>query len=128
MTIKRIVEKDGKQGMIDRGGVAVFPIVYNDLGTFSDELVYAQKDSLYGYFDKNNTMRIAEKFDEAFPFNNGLAKVQIGENQAFIDAFGSQIVPPGYEEIDFFNDSLLIFVEEDQMGLMRKNCRVVHHR
>jgi hypothetical protein len=122
---RALVEKDSKQGMIDRTGGIIFPISYSDLGAVSEGLVYAQKDSLYGYYDKNNTPRISERYQDAFPFLNGMAKVQIGENQAYIDEFGSQIVPPGYEEIDFFNDSLLIFIEEGLKGLMRKNCRVL---
>ncbi|MFN5911870.1 MAG: WG repeat-containing protein, partial [Bacteroidota bacterium] len=35
------------------------------------------------------------------------------------------IVPPGYADISFFNDSLLVFENNGQYGLMRRNCSIV---
>lgn len=122
---RAVVEIDGKFGMIDRTGNEVFKILFNDLGSVSEELVYANADSLYGYYDRNGNTRIAPKFNEAYPFSKDIAKVQVGDNQAFIDIYGTYVVAPGYPEISFFNDSLLIFEEDDKVGLMRKNCRVL---
>jgi hypothetical protein len=73
----------------------------------------------------NGNVRITPKYTEAYPFSKGIAKVQSGENQAYIDIYGTFVVAPGYPEISFFNDSLLIFEEDEKVGLMRKNCRVV---
>jgi hypothetical protein len=122
---RALVELDGKYGMIDRLGEAIFPIEYNDLGTVSEELIYAQKDSLYGYYDKNANQRIAPRFEEAFPFQNGFAKVVFKGKQAIIDAYGTFIVPPAFDEVAYFNDSLLVYSEDGSMGLCRKNCEVV---
>ena len=122
---RAVVERSGLYGMIDRTGNAVFKVRYTDLGTVSEDLVYANADSLYGYYDRNGNVRIAPKFNEAYPFSKGIAKVQSGENQAYIDIYGTFVVAPGYSEISFFNDSLRIFEEDDMVGLMRKNCRVV---
>lgn len=122
---RAIVEKNGRFGMIDRVGNLIFPLEFNDLGFLSEGLVYGMKDSLYGYYDKNFSVRLPEKYTEAFAFIDGKAKVQIGENQAFIDEYGTFTVPPGYPEISFFNDTLLTFEEEELFGLMRKNCQVV---
>jgi hypothetical protein len=122
---RTLVELDGKFGMIDRSGTLVFPIEFEDLGNVSEELIYGKKDSLYGYYDRNGNVRIEARFEEAFPFQKGVAKVQYKGKQAFIDEYGTFIVPPAYDEIDFFNDSLLTFSSDGLFGLMRRNCQVV---
>ena len=122
---RAVVEKDEKFGMIDRVGSLIFPLEFNELGTLSEGLVYGSKDSLYAYYDKNYNLRIQPKYNEAFAFLGKKAKVQIGINQAFIDEYGTFLVPPGYEKIRIFNDSLFIFEDEDSIGLIRNNCQVV---
>jgi len=122
---RAVVEKDEKFGMIDRVGSLIFPLEFSELGTLSEGLVYGSKDSLYAYYDKNYNLRIEPKYNEAFAFLGKKAKVQIGKNQAFIDEYGTFIVPPGYEKIRIFNDSLFIFEDGDSIGLIRKNCQIV---
>lgn len=122
---RAIVTVKEKQGMIDRSGDIIFPLEFEDIGILSEGLIYAAKDSLYGYFDKNFNPRVSYKFDEAYTFIDGKAKVQIGEKQAFIDEYGTYVVPPGFGSISFFNDSLLIFEDDEYFGLMRKNCELV---
>ena len=60
----------------------IFPAIFNDLGQFSEQLIYAQKDSLYGYFDQLGFQRIQPEFTEAFSFLNGRAKVKVGEERS----------------------------------------------
>jgi hypothetical protein len=122
---RSVVELDGKFGMIDRSGKRVFPVDFKDLGTLSDGLVYGQKDSLYGYYDADFIQRIPEKFKEAYSFADSLAKVQVGEKQAIIDVYGTNVVAPGYRFIEFFSDTLLIFEDNGKYGLMKRNCEVV---
>ncbi|MBI1838267.1 MAG: WG repeat-containing protein [Flavobacteriia bacterium] len=122
---RAIVEIKDKVGIIDRSGLVIFDMIYEDLGTFSEGLIYALKDSLYGYYDKIGVKRIDTKFNEAFAFNKGIAKVQTNENQAFIDLYGSYIVPPAYSNIHFFTDSLLVFEENEKFGLMKRNCQII---
>ncbi|MEY3236859.1 MAG: hypothetical protein RI883_960, partial [Bacteroidota bacterium] len=110
---RALIEVEGKQGMIDRSGNLVFQPVFKDLGQLSENLAYGSKDSLYAYYDKNSNLRIHEKFEEAYAFIGGIAKVQQNGNQGYIDEFGTFVVPPGYPEISFFNDSLLIFKDEE---------------
>ena len=123
---RAIVEINEKSGMIDRAGNLVLECVFEDLGPVSEGLLYAQKDDLYGFYDINGTMKIQHKFSEAYSFVKGMAKVQIEDKQAFIDVYGSYMVPPGYDNISFFSDTLLIFEDEDYLGLMQKNCAVTH--
>lgn len=124
---RAIVEKKGKAGMIDRSGNVIFPFEFQDLGQISEGLVYGLKDSLYAYYDNNYNVRIPERFVEAYEFSNGIAKVQVGDYQAYIDQFGSYMVAAGYPKISFYNDSLLVFTDEESEleGIIRKNFHIV---
>ncbi len=122
---RAIVEKNEFSGMIDRSGNIVFPIEFLDLDIANDDLIFALKDSLYGFYDWNYNLRIPEKYNEVFPFENDLAKVKIGFKEAFIDEYGTTAVPLGFDNISFFSDTLLVFEENQKFGLMNKNCQVV---
>ena len=122
---RSVVEKGGKFGMIDRSGNKIFPIEFDDLGSLSEGLAFGKKDSLYGYYDADYNLRLTEKYTDAFSFIDGFAKIQTGENQAYIDQYGTYAVAPGYKEIDFYNDTLLIFEEEGLYGIMKRNCQIV---
>jgi hypothetical protein len=122
---RSIVGLNGKVGVINRAGHIIMPIEFVDIGNFSEGLIYAKRDSLYGYYDNTGFQRIEEKFTEAFSFSKGLAKVQIGKKQSFIDIYGSAIVPPIYESIQFFNDSLFVFELNSRFGICKKNGLVL---
>ena len=122
---RAIVGLNDKLGVIDRSGRISMPITYKDLGTFSEGLIYGKVDSLYGYYDNSGFLRIDEKYLEAFSFIKGLAKVILGKNQSFIDAYGSTMVPTTYESIHFFNDSLLVFETYGKFGICRKNGQII---
>ena len=122
---RAIVGLKEKIGLIDRTGKVILPIKFDDLGTFSEGLIYGKKDSLYGYYDKTGFLRIDEKYTEAYSFSKGLAKVVIKENQTFIDAYGTKMVPSIYESIRFFNDSLLVFELNGKFGICRKNGQII---
>ncbi len=122
---RSIVGLNGKVGVINRAGHVIMPILFFDIGTFSEGLIYAKRDSLYGYYDNSGFQRIEEKYTEAFSFSKGLAKVQIGKKQLFIDIYGTVIVPPIYESIHFFNDSLLIFELNSRFGICKRDGLVL---
>ena len=50
----------------------------------------------WGYIDKFGTLRIPFKYDEAFPFMEGLARVQMGASNGFIDTTGTLAIPMKY--------------------------------
>ncbi len=122
---RAIVERFERVGMIDRTGVPIFETVFEDLGVISEGLIYGMKDSLYGYYNTSGTQMINELYTEAFSFQNGMAKVEINGKQAFINTIGKYVVHPAFEEVEFFNDSLIIFGKGDKYGLMKKNLQIV---
>ena len=122
---RAIVQEDGRYGVIDRIGNYVIKPIYKEIEGLSSGLFLAANDSLFGYIDKNGVVKIPFKFSDAFPFSVGMAKVVVNQKQAIINEIGDFIVEPCKSSISFFNDSLLIFEENEFYGIMRKNCSVV---
>ena len=122
---RAIVQENGFYGVIDRIGNYILKPVYTDIQGLSSGLFLVGKDSLYGYVDKDGKVKIPIQFTDAYPFASGVAKVEMDGKQAFIDDNGGFIVPPCKSTLSFFNDSLIIFEENELYGLMRRNCSVV---
>ncbi len=83
--------------IIDRAGKTVKEIPWLPIGTFSEGLVPVKtwgkekNKNMYGYIDTQGMMAIQAQFDNALPFRNGLARVRLQRNDAYIDKAG-QIV------------------------------------
>ena len=118
---RSMVEKGGKYGMIDRNGYSIFEPIFEELGPVSEGKVFARKDSLYGYYSKNRISLIPERFEEAESFENQQAHVRIQGKEAIIDSVGSFVVKPFFDEVDFFTDTLLIFIENEKYGICNLN-------
>jgi hypothetical protein len=114
---RSIVEKNGKFGMIDRNGYTVFEPIFEELGPVSEGMVFARKDTLYGYYSRNRISLIPERYEEAESFELGYAHVRIQGKEAIIDSVGSFIVNPIYDNVEFYSDTLLIFIENEKYGI-----------
>jgi hypothetical protein len=122
---RAIVQENGLYGVIDRIGNYILKPIYTDIQGLSSGLFLVGTDSLYGYVDKDGKVKIPIQFTDAYPYALGMAKVELDGKQAFIDDKGGFIVPPCKSMLSFFNDSLIIFEENELYGLMRRNCSVV---
>ena len=122
---RSVVEKNGKLGMIDRNGYSIFEPIFEELGPVSEGKVFARKDSLYGYYSKNRISLIPERFEEAESFENQQAHVRIQGKEAIIDSVGSFVVKPFFDEVDFFTDTLLIFIENEKYGICNINANPI---
>ncbi|MFT5860094.1 MAG: hypothetical protein ACI865_002202 [Flavobacteriaceae bacterium] len=120
-----IVEKGDKMGLIQRNGHLVLKCDFEDLGMISDGLVYGSMGGEYGYYDAMGRERIAPKYDDAFDFHNGIAKVELYGLQAYIDIYDVFVAQPAHSEIELYSDSLFVFTANDLMGLMDRLAKVV---
>jgi hypothetical protein len=68
---------------------------------FSEGMIAAKKEGLYGYKDKKNNWVIAPRFEYADEFKNGVAKVSIGKlgagNFGYINKAGAFVIPPVFD-------------------------------
>ena len=92
-------------------GEITVPFEYDDLGNYSEGLIWAEKDNKYGFIDINNNVVIQFKYDKAYDFSEGLAAVEefdhimntIGglalyNKTGFIDKHGDFIINPKFNK------------------------------
>lgn len=85
--------------------------------------VYKQKDK-YGYSDENGVVVIEAKYTQAYPFENGMAKVCKGKKWGYIDETGKEIIKIQYENIEPFNDGIARVKKGKKYGYIREDGTV----
>lgn len=95
-------------GVVDSKGV-LQGVRYKYQPYFSEGLMVFQKDSLYGYMDKNGTVIIKPAYKNALHFNEGLAAVR-GDNGSwgYINKKGEMVIRPAYVYAGRFSEGLAI--------------------
>lgn len=86
-----IVTKDGMSGLISRTGEQITGLIYDIILKPSEELLAAKKNGLFGYIRKSGSTAIGFMFDDAFGFENGIARVKLKGRDILIDRDGNQI-------------------------------------
>lgn len=100
--------KDVLCGLVncETGEVAI-PFEYDDLGAYSEGLIWAEKDRKCGYLDINNNVVLKFEYAKAYDFSEGLAAVEkntgnyVNTNMGrvperktgFIDKYGKTVIP-----------------------------------
>lgn len=83
---------------------------YDEAQYFSEGMARVKKDGKYGFVNAQGKEIVTCKYDYAYPFSNGLAKVCVGEEDnekwGYVNSGGIEIVPCKYDYIDYFSDGL----------------------
>jgi hypothetical protein len=59
-----------------------------------------------GFVDEHGEFKINPTFDDALPFSDGLAAIQINKKWGFIDAVGHQIIQPKFSNAYYFREGV----------------------
>ncbi len=85
------VTKKNKQGVINRAGKPVLPIVYDEIEIFSEGFATIRQGKKYGFIDTTFTMIVPPRYDSVSEYSNGYANVQLkGKSFKQISAIGKQ--------------------------------------
>ena len=104
----------------------------NDMGdyivTFSDEIqniaeqserwFVIRKEGSYGFVDDQGRLRIANRYDAARSFHEGLAAVSLINKWGFLNKEEQLVVQPFYDKVDDFHDGLSIVRRADLYGIV----------
>ena len=134
--------REGKYGFVDKTGREVVSCQYDDAGDFCEGLarveVHVPSDDCAdddwidrilggknGYIDKTGTVVIPCKFDQAYTFHEGLARVRQNGKYVFIDKTGTEVftIEDGSDPDDF-SDGLSRVNRDGKTGFIDKTGRV----
>ncbi len=134
---KCIIEKDGKQGIIDENGNEVLPLVYSKIIRVGQRKQFAvHTNEKWGLVDDAGKFLFPSVFDSIDDFYVGVYIVSIGNKVGLIDCFGRVVFPIVYDEIDNTwssydekentSDGSFILVKQDGLyGLYNKEKQIL---
>jgi hypothetical protein len=96
-----------------------------DIVMFSEGLLAIQKDSAWGYIDKNGRTIIPFTFEECWNFRDGIALVKQNSKYAWIDKNGRNIANDWFEGVGEFSMDLVAVQKKDHWGYMNSKGEVV---
>ena len=93
------VEKNGRNGFLDRTGELVIPFIWSQTSVFSEGLVSVRDEKgKYGFIDRQGTLIVPCKWESASDFSEGISCVQNDKGlYGFVDKSG-QVVSCWYDE------------------------------
>ncbi len=112
---KKIVEKDGKYGIINNIGELVVDCKYLKIKT---EDVFFKVDSCnkYALIPTSYKENFDFIYDDVGSFNEGLANVEINEKWGVIDTAGNIIIDFIYDYIGSYSEKLFIVRKDEKYG------------
>jgi hypothetical protein len=123
----RVRLPDRKWGIIDKKGNVVVECKYDDLGSITKEgLAYFKKEGKYGYLNAEGTTVLPNIYEDAYNFNEGLAKVKMNNLWGFINTKAKEIISIKYEKVGhFFSDGLVSVTINNKLGFINKKDKIV---
>lgn len=79
----------------------------------------------WGFIDPNGTIVIEPQFDNASCFNEGLAKIQIGDKWGFIDPTGNIVIQPQFEYVSDFHEGRAIIQRGEKYGFIDQTGKII---
>jgi hypothetical protein len=78
---------------------------------FSENLVLFKRDGKYGFLNKKGKIKIPAIYDQAYPFINGLAYVELNGKAGYINSKEKSIIPIKFKQLWFINENMIRFAE-----------------
>ncbi|MEO9474295.1 MAG: WG repeat-containing protein [Cyclobacteriaceae bacterium] len=91
-----------------------------DVLSYDGEWFVVRKADQYGFVDEEGRLRIANRYDDARPFSDGLAAIRLIGKWGFVDKKEQLTVQPFYNEVGDFEDGLAVVRIHDQYGIVNK--------
>lgn len=86
-----IATSEGQSGLFSREGEPLTGLIYDQILPANESMFPVRKNGKYGFIRRDGVMAIKPRFDDAFGFRDGFARVSNANNQFLIDREGRVI-------------------------------------
>lgn len=118
---RAIIERSGKDGIIDGNGRIVLEPTFNEIKEFSEYFAAFRSGVSWGYLDQYGKIAIGPKFESASAFSCGLAAVRINGKYGYINTTGAWRIEPKLDEAADFWKGLAQAELNGKSVLINKN-------
>jgi len=92
---------------------------YDDFVLFADELLAVKYEGKWGYIDPGGKIILPFQYDEAAPFEDGIACVAIGEKKLVIDTSGKELCDVStYDSVENGGNKTIIVKKDGLFGVI----------
>lgn len=107
-----VVQKNGKYEIINKKEEEIL-VCENELKAYEDNQPTVFKaDDTFGFIYKNGNTFIKNTFQDALPYKQGIAAINVDGKWGYIDLYGNIIIQPQYEEVTSLISEGKVFVKE----------------
>lgn len=106
-----MIYKDGRPVLGYNDGVS-------DVLSFSEGYFHIIKDGKHGFVDVNGKLRVANRYDSAQFYSEGLAPVKLLDKWGFIDKYEILTIQPFYRYSSVFKNGLAIIQSGEKYGII----------
>lgn len=110
----------GKSLLLDTLGHPFVLPGFDDYGIPSEGKVAVKKSGKWGYTDLTGKLLIPCRFDAAFPFEFGFAKIRLLRKSGIIDSTGARVIATVYDDVHF-DKGVFIVISEGRTGLLESS-------
>ncbi|GAA0178432.1 hypothetical protein SH2C18_14900 [Clostridium sediminicola] len=100
------IQKENKNGCIDKNGEWIIEPKFNNRLDFSEELAAAELNNKWGYIDRFGEWVIEPKFDSGFEFAENLSAVEIKGKWGYIDKNRDWAIEPKFDKAFGFSEGI----------------------
>jgi hypothetical protein len=126
-----VVSQNNRYFLIDKEGKRVFEGSYEYLEfDFETELLWFFDDGKQGLMNSKGEIICEATYDLEFgptnatSFNEGLAKVKLGDKYGFINSSGEEVIPLTFDDADSFSQGLAVVKTGSNYGYIGPNGEV----
>jgi hypothetical protein len=114
------VKTDFRIGLIDSIGNLILPIDFQEILVYSDS-IYKVKDGGWGLFHVRDSMVLKPEFSDIGEFENGLARIYLGDYQGFINQKYEVVIPAVYQKLKLIDQTLKAY-ERGTVTIFKRNA------
>ena len=121
-----VVKKDKKYGFINKKGIEVIPLIYDEAAfNITEDLIAVKKENKWGFVNRKNETEIPFMYDAAYPFFNRLAFVKKENLYQVIDTDNKIKFISEKSDFPFYSNNLSISKKEGKYGYMDKTGKII---
>ncbi len=118
----KYIKRDGKYGLVDKGGKIIVPFIYEYIGPFMWNIALVKSEGKFGLIDVEGKLVIPIKYNKIESFIDGVARVELYGKFGFIDNTGKEVIPAKFDYVGYFSNNIVRVKLNGKWGYINKNC------
>jgi WG containing repeat len=120
------VMKNNKWGLLDSGNNLIVPCLYENIESVKGaDLFPVMQQSKWGFIDAQNNLVIPFNYPEAFPFSEGLSRVNLNGKWGYINKNNHVLIPFRFDAAAQFEKGLALVKEGDKYGMIDSSGKTI---